>query len=167
MPAVGGKEPGRFAEAGLVVTSWLQDTSRDGDPQDHSHNQVARITRTVRDDKWRALDTASLLSIANDATPRSPKGKDAARVDWDALAARWDATLGGQLAGIAATVPNACGPDATAPSDPMRTAPEQRQAGGADDETFGRCAGRQPQGHHQRVPVVFIEVLKAGQKRQQ
>jgi len=31
----GGQEPGRFAEAGLVVTSWLQGTSRDGDPQDH------------------------------------------------------------------------------------------------------------------------------------
>ena len=176
---VDGQEPGRFEEAGLVVTSWLQGTSRDGDPQDHIHNQIARITRTVRDGKWRALDTASLravlgalqgvaataveceltaefgvawvpradgrgneiagvtqaqmdaystrtvqvhekerelarawarrhgraptsrelLHIANDATLRSRKGKDAARVDWDALAARWDATLGGQLAG--------------------------------------------------------------------
>ena len=189
-----GQEPGRFEEAGLVVTSWLQGTSRDGDPQDHVHNQIARITRTVRDGKWRALDTASLravlgalqgvagtaveceltrefgvawvpradgrgneiagvtqaqldaystrtvqvhekerelarawqrrngraptsrelLYIANDATLQSRKGKDAAHVDWDALAARWDATLGGQLAGIAATVSNARGPDATA-----------------------------------------------------
>jgi hypothetical protein len=32
---VGGQEPGRFEEAGLIVTSWLQGTSRDGDPQDH------------------------------------------------------------------------------------------------------------------------------------
>jgi hypothetical protein len=191
---VDGQEPGRFEEAGLVVTSWLQGTSRDGDPQDHIHNQIARITRTVRDGKWRALDTASLravlgalqgvaataveceltrefgvawvpradgrgneiagvtqaqmdaystrtvqvhekerelarawerrhgraptsrelLYIANDATLRSRKGKDAARVDWDALAARWDATLGGQLAGIAASVSNARGPGATA-----------------------------------------------------
>ena len=193
---VDGQEPGRFEEAGLVVTSWLQGTSRDGDPQDHIHNQIARITRTVRDGKWRALDTASLravlgalqgvaataveceltrefgvawvpradgrgneirgvtqaqmdaystrtvqvhekerelarawerrhgraptsrelLYIANDATLRSRKGKDAAHVDWDALAARWDATLGGQLAGIAAAVSNARGPDATAPA---------------------------------------------------
>ena len=60
---VDGQEPGRFAEAGLVVTSWLQGTSRDGDPQDHVHNQVARITRTVRDGKWRALDTASLRAV--------------------------------------------------------------------------------------------------------
>ena len=193
---VDGQEPGRFEEAGLVVTSWLQGTSRDGDPQDHVHNQIARITRTVRDGKWRALDTASLrgvlgalqgvaataveceltrefgvawvprpdgrgneicgvtqaqmdaystrtmqvhekerelarawerrhgraptsrelLYIANDATLRSRKGKDAARVDWDALAARWDATLGGQLASITAAVSNARGPDATAPA---------------------------------------------------
>jgi len=44
---VDGHEPGRFEEAGLVVTSWLQGTSRDGDPQDHIHNQIARITRTA------------------------------------------------------------------------------------------------------------------------
>jgi conjugative relaxase-like TrwC/TraI family protein len=193
---VDGQEPGRFEEAGLVVTSWLQGTSRDGDPQDHVHNQIARITRTVRDGKWRALDTASLravlgalqgiaataveceltrefgvawvpradgrgneirgvtqahidaystrtvqvhekerelarawqrrhgraptsrelLYIANDATLQSRKGKDAGAVDWDALAARWDATLGGQLAGIAPAVSNARGPDATAPA---------------------------------------------------
>ena len=41
---VGGREPGRFEPAGLIVTSWLKGTSRDGDPQDHIHNQIARIT---------------------------------------------------------------------------------------------------------------------------
>jgi hypothetical protein len=61
---VGGREPGRFEEAGLVVTSWLQGTSRDGDPQDHIHNQVARITRTLSDGKWRALDTASVRGVS-------------------------------------------------------------------------------------------------------
>ena len=60
---VDGREPGRFEDAGLVVTSWLQGTSRDGDPQDHIHNQIARITRTVRDGKWRALDTVSLRAV--------------------------------------------------------------------------------------------------------
>lgn len=39
---VDGQESGRFEEAGLIVTSWLQGTSRDGDPQDHIHNQIAR-----------------------------------------------------------------------------------------------------------------------------
>jgi hypothetical protein len=189
---VGGCEPGRFEAAGVVVTSWLQGTSRDGDPQDHIHNQIARITRTFSDGKWRALDTVSvrgvlgalqavvataveceltrefgvdwiaradgrgneirgvtqaqmdaystrtvqvhqkerdlaqawerkhgraptsreLLYIANDATLQSRKGKDPGPVDWDALAARWDATLGGELAGVAPAVSDARGPGA-------------------------------------------------------
>ena len=49
--------------AGLIVTSWLQGTSRDGDPQDHIHNQIARITRALSDGKWRALDTVSLRAV--------------------------------------------------------------------------------------------------------
>jgi hypothetical protein len=181
---VDGREPGRFEPAGLIVTSWLQGTSRDGDPQDHIHNQIARITRTFADGKWRALDTLSvrgvlgalqavaataveceltaefgvawipradrrgneiagvtqaqmdaystrtvqvhakerelaqaweakhgraptsreLLYIANDATLQSRKDKDPGPVDWDALAARWDATLGGELADVAPAV---------------------------------------------------------------
>ncbi|MGH3419618.1 MAG: MobF family relaxase, partial [Streptosporangiaceae bacterium] len=60
---VDGQEPGRFEEAGLIITSWLQGTSRDGDPQDHIHNQIARITRTISDGKWRAHDTASLRVV--------------------------------------------------------------------------------------------------------
>ena len=178
---IDGREPGRFETAGLIVTSWLQGTSREGDPQDHIHNQIARIVRTVRDGKWRALDTMSVravlgalqavaattvecelarefgvewipradgrgneiqgisqaqmdaystrtvqlhakerelaqawqrkhgraptsrevLHIANAATLQSRRGKDAGAIDWDALARRWDATLGGELAGIA------------------------------------------------------------------
>jgi len=187
---VDGREPGRFESAGLIVTSWLQGASRDGDPQDHIHNQIARITRTVSDGKWRALDTMSvravlgalqavaataveceltrefgvdwmpradgrgneikgisqaqmdaystrtvqvrekerelarawerkhgraptsreLLHIANAATLQSRQGKDAGAIDWDALAQRWDATLGGELAGIAPAVSDARGP---------------------------------------------------------
>ena len=188
---VDGREPGQFEPAGLIVTSWLQGTSREGDPQDHIQNQIARITRTESDGKWRALDTMSvravlgalqavaatavecgltrefgvawipradgrgneirgvtqaqmaaystrtvqvrekerelarawerkhgraptsreLLHIANAATLQSRKGKDAAAIDWDALARRWDATLGGDLAGIAPAVSDARGPD--------------------------------------------------------
>ena len=187
---VEGREAGRFEAAGLIVTSWLQGTSRDGDPQDHVHNQIARITRTFRDGKWRALDTMSvrgvlgalqaiaataveceltaefgvawipradgrgneiggvtqaqmdaystrtvqvhekerelaraweakhgraptsreLLHIANGATLQSRRGKEAGPVDWDALAARWDITLGGELAGVAPAVSNTRGP---------------------------------------------------------
>jgi hypothetical protein len=187
---VDGQEPGRFEAAGLVVTSWLQGTSRDGDPQDHIHNQIARITRTVRDGKWRAHDTASLravigavqavaataveceltrefgvawvaradgrgneiggitqaqmdaystrtvavkekerelarawerrhgraptsrelLYIAQAATLQSRKRKEAGVIDWDVLVEWWDATIGGELAGIAPAVSNARGP---------------------------------------------------------
>jgi hypothetical protein len=54
------QETGRWEPAGLVVTSWLQGTSRDGDPHDHVHNLFARMVRTDRDGKWRALDTMAL-----------------------------------------------------------------------------------------------------------
>jgi len=60
---IDGREPGRFEAAGLIVTSWLQGTSREGDPQDHIHNQIARVTRTFRDGKWRALDTMSVRAV--------------------------------------------------------------------------------------------------------
>jgi hypothetical protein len=60
---VDGREPGRFEPAGLIVTSRLQGTSRDGDPQDHIHNQIARITRAYCDGKWRALDTMSVRAV--------------------------------------------------------------------------------------------------------
>jgi hypothetical protein len=203
---VDGQEPGRFEAAGLIVTSWLQGTSRDGDPQDHVHNQIARITRTFSDGKWRAHDTVSLRAvlgalqgiaataveceltgefgvewvprpdgrgneikgvtqaqmdaystrtvhvhekerelarswerrngrtpssrelyfIANKATLQSRMGKDAGEIDWDALARRWDATIGGELAAIARAVSNSRGPDASA-----RGASDGREPGGA------------------------------------
>ena len=204
---VDGQEPGRFEEAGLIVTSWLQGTSRDGDPQDHIHNQIARITRTVREGKWRAHDTASLraiigalqavvatavecelsrefgvtwvpradgrgneirgitqaqmdaystrtvevkqkerelaqawerrngrapnsrelLYIAQDATLQSRRCKEAGEIDWDALTERWDATIGGELAGLAPKVSNARGPNGpttTADNGPIPGGPE-------------------------------------------
>ena len=72
-----------------------------------------------------------LLHIANDATLQSRTGKHAGPIDWDALAARWDATLGGQLANIAPSVSNARGPDANTPArDDSRepAAPPSREA---------------------------------------
>ena len=56
---VNGEDIVRFEPAGLVVSSWLQGTSRDGDPQDHIHNQIARMSRTD-DGRWRAVDTAGV-----------------------------------------------------------------------------------------------------------
>ena len=210
---IDGREPGRFEPAGLIVTSWLQGTSRDGDPQDHIHNQIARITRTYRDGKWRALDTMSvrgvlgalqavaattveceltrefgvewipradgrgneikgisqaqmdaystrtvqvrekerelarawerkhgraptsreLLHIANAATLQSRKGKEPGAIDWDALARRWDATLGGELAGIAPAVSDARGP--------RRTSERASRRPGADRTAHARGPG--------------------------
>ncbi|HUZ53099.1 MAG TPA: relaxase domain-containing protein, partial [Streptosporangiaceae bacterium] len=57
---VDGKEPGRFEDAALVVSSWLQGTSRAGDPQEHVHNQVARLVRTLIDGAWRTKDGNAL-----------------------------------------------------------------------------------------------------------
>jgi hypothetical protein len=52
-----------------------------------------------------------LLHIVNDATLQSRRGKDAGAVDRDALAAWSDATLGGDLAGIALAMLDARGLD--------------------------------------------------------
>ena len=60
---VADQEPGRFEEGLITVTSWLQGTSRDGDPQDHIHNQIARMVKTVSDGKYRALDTVCLRQV--------------------------------------------------------------------------------------------------------
>ena len=216
---VDGREPGRFEPAGLIVTSWLQGTSREGDPQDHVHNQIARVTRTFRDGKWRALDTMSvravlgalqavaatavecelsrefgvdwvpradgrgneirgvtqaqmdaystrtvqvrekerelarawerkhgraptsreLMHIANAATLQSRKGKDAAAIDWDALARRWDATLGGDLAGIAPAVSKTGGPGAQAGEHHAGRAPSGPPAREAQERALAKA----------------------------
>jgi hypothetical protein len=62
----------------------------------------------------RAPTSRELLHIANAATLQSRKGKEPGAIDWDALARRWDATLGGDLAGIAPAVSDAGGPGAQA-----------------------------------------------------
>jgi hypothetical protein len=180
---VDGREPGHWERDGLVVTTWLQGTSRDGEPHDHSHNVIARMGRTDGDGVWRAVDTMSLrgqlgaMAAIVDARVQSAlsrefgvrwvaradgmghevegimqetldafstrghtvtraarrlarewehkhgrernaremtylslkankitrQGKEG-RIDWDALAAEWDATIGGQLAAIAEQV---------------------------------------------------------------
>ena len=53
-------EPGRWERAGLLVTTWLQGTSRAGEPHDHSHNVIGRMGVTQSDGVWRAVDTMAL-----------------------------------------------------------------------------------------------------------
>ncbi len=57
---VDGVEPGRWERAGLLVTTWLQGTSRAGEPHDHSHNVIGRMCLTHADGVWRAVDTMAL-----------------------------------------------------------------------------------------------------------
>src|SRR5215471_7453894 len=78
------------------------------------HEKERELARVWERKHGRAPTSRELLHIANDATLQSRTRKDAGPVDWDALAARWDATLGGELAGIAPTVSNARGPGAQA-----------------------------------------------------
>jgi len=78
------------------------------------HEKERELAREWARKHGRAPTSRELLHIANDATLRSRKGKDAGPVDWDALAQRWDATLGGELAGIAPAGSNARGSGAEA-----------------------------------------------------
>jgi len=78
----------------------------------------------------RAPNSRELSYIANKATLQSRKGKDAIQVDWDALAARWDATIGGELAGVAPAVSNARGPGRGATQARGGREPGSPEAGG-------------------------------------
>ncbi len=177
---VDGVEPGRWERAGLLVTTWLQGTSRAGEPHDHSYNVIGRMCVTQSDGVWRAVDTMALRNqlgamgaivevcvkaalarefgvtwVARDdgmgheidgiapetldafstrahtvtkaqlrlarqwaqrhgrapnaremtylglAANKITRGAKDGRIDWEALTAGWDATLGGQLAAIA------------------------------------------------------------------
>jgi AAA domain-containing protein/TrwC relaxase len=64
---VDGKESGQFREADLVVASWYQHTSRDGDMQLHHHNQIAHVAFTRHDGKWRAPDSTAYYEHARAA----------------------------------------------------------------------------------------------------
>jgi hypothetical protein len=83
----------------------------------------------------RAPNSRELFYIAQAATLQSRRGKEAGEIDWDALAERWDATIGGELAGIAPSVSNARGPSGgattygggPAPGEPAPAGPPPRE----------------------------------------
>jgi AAA domain/TrwC relaxase len=56
---VDGQESGKWREADLIVASWYQHTSRDGDMQLHQHNQIAHVAITRDDGKGRAPDSTA------------------------------------------------------------------------------------------------------------
>ncbi len=84
------------------------------------HEKQRELARAWERKHGRTTTSRELLYIANDATLQSRKGKDEGAIDWDALAARWDATLGGKLAGTAPAVSNARGPGAQASEQDAR-----------------------------------------------
>jgi hypothetical protein len=61
---VDGRESGQFREADLIVASWYQHTSRDGDMQLHTHNQIAHVAITRHDGKGRAPDSTAYYEHA-------------------------------------------------------------------------------------------------------
>ena len=78
------------------------------------HEKERELAQSWERRNGRAPNSRQLLHIANDATLQSRHGKHAGEIDWDALARRWDATIGGELAGIAPAVSNTRGPGASA-----------------------------------------------------
>ena len=87
----------------------------------------------------RAPTSRELLHIANAATLQSRKGKSAGTIDWDALARRWDATLGGELAGIAPAVSNARGPGARTGEHHASRAPSGPPAREAQERALAKA----------------------------
>jgi AAA domain len=98
------------------------------------HEKERELARSWERKNGRAPNSRQLLHIANDATLQSRHSKHAGQIDWDALAQRWDATIGGGLAGIAPAVSNTRGPDVSAtgardggePGDPPSREAQQR-----------------------------------------
>ena len=80
------------------------------------HEKERELARAWERRHGRAPNSRELYYITQKATLLSRKGKDAGQIDWDALAQRWDATIGGELAHIAPAVSNARGPDGSAPA---------------------------------------------------
>ena len=81
------------------------------------HEKERELAQAWQRRTGHAPNSRQLYHIANKATLQSRKGKEPGEIDWDALAQRWDANLGGELAGIASAVSNAGGPDADRPAE--------------------------------------------------
>jgi hypothetical protein len=64
---VDGRESGQWREADLIVASWYQHASRDGDMQLHEHNQIAHVAFTRHDGKGRAPDSTAYYEHARAA----------------------------------------------------------------------------------------------------
>src|SRR5215468_27591 len=66
--------------------------------------KAAALARQWEGKYGRAPNAREMLFITDEANLASRHGKDDEPIDWDALTARWDATVGGHLAAIAENV---------------------------------------------------------------
>jgi hypothetical protein len=103
------------------------------------HEKERELARAWERKHGRAPTSRELLHIANAATLQSRKGKDAAAIDWDALARRWDATLGGELAAIAPSVSDARGPDTRAGEHQAGRAPSGPPARETQEQALAKA----------------------------
>ena len=91
-PGADGNEVEGVAQAHMdAYSSRAQQVTRE------TERRCAAFARTY----GREPNRAEVRRIAEAARVQTRKGKDDAPIDWDELAARWDATLGGDLAQIA------------------------------------------------------------------
>ena len=98
---VDGQEAGQWQEADLAVASFLQHTSRDGDPQMHVHNLIAHTARTRADGKWRAPDSLGYREHVQATAQKAALHLEAAMtrrfgVEWEPR----DDGYGAEIAGI-------------------------------------------------------------------
>jgi hypothetical protein len=77
----------------------------------HMHEKERELAQAWGRRNGRAPHARQVLFLSGKATLQSRDGKPEGAIDWDALAAKWDATLGGEPTGIAPSVSNALGPD--------------------------------------------------------
>ncbi len=69
---VGDVDAGKFERAAAIpVASFMQHTSRAGDPHLHVHNLMLNRVKTESDSQWRALDSRALHRHAQEATAKA------------------------------------------------------------------------------------------------
>ena len=116
-----GRESGQFREADLIVASWYQHTSRDGDMQLHTHNQIAHVAITRDDGKGRAPDSTAyyeharaagqIASVHAEAAPLpGPSPPDPPRCPPSRTARPWRSNGRSPAAAWSASARTACSP---------------------------------------------------------
>ncbi|HKB46457.1 MAG TPA: relaxase domain-containing protein, partial [Ktedonobacterales bacterium] len=138
--------------------------------------QAAQMARTWAQKHGRAANAREMLFISDEANRVTRKAKEDTEIDWDKLAAKWDRTIGGQLASIAEQVcdfgprPGGAAPPREAQEQAIRQALATVQA---QHSTWTRSdlmralswsmgqpfAGMTPQAHHELLEQMTGQAL--------